>query len=248
MKTVFKNLRPIAVLAAWVALSALNLTAQRTTDEAFSEGNAALAAEDIPRAIAAYNEALMAGSSANLHYNLGTAYAQNEDWGWASIHFLKALALHPNHADARAHLALVRKRAGLEWSNRTALERFAATFSLSGWAWLATGAFWGTVLLWFLNPPGGSLFNSLLRTASIAVLVISVFALGLYHFERGRGIVLKPSELRVAATESSPTSVELEPGIEATVLNEMNGFYLIQTENGEEGYLSRAEFATVWDN
>lgn len=247
MKTVLRSLRSIAALAAYCALCTLNVSAQRDASEAFSEGNAALAAEEIPRAIAAYNEALMGGSSANLHYNLGTAYAQNEDWGWASIHFLKALALNPNHPDARAHLALVRKRANLEWHNRNPLERFAATLSLSGWAWLATGAFWGTVLLFFLRPPGGSLFNSLLRIGAIVTLVISVFALGLYHLERGNGIVLKSSELRVAATDSSPTSAELDPGIEATVLNEINGFYLVRTENGEEGYLSRAEFATVWD-
>lgn len=229
------------------ALSGLALSAQRSPEEAFSEGNAALAAGEIPPAIAAYNEALMSGSSANLHYNLGTAYAQNEDWGWASLHFLKALALKPNHADARAHLALVRKRAGLEWSNRSALERFSTALSLSQWAWLATGSFWGAVLLYFVKPSGGSPLNTLLRTASLGALALSIFALLLYHVDRGQGIVLKLSELRVAATDSSPTSVALQPGIEARVLREMNGYYLIQTENGEEGFLSRSEFATVWD-
>jgi len=235
-----------SILFPAVSTSAVNATVN--AEDAFARGNAAYAQEDYAGAVAAYEEALQAGSSPNLHYNIGTAYAQLEDWGPASLHFLKALALDPNHTDARAHLALVRKRADLGWSERGRIERAATLFSLSTWAWLATGSFWLTVFLWILRPPGGTFPNLLGRVLLLAIFALSSGALTFYHFTGQRGVVLDQVALRVAPTETSPLASELEPGLQGDVRKTVNGFYLVRTEDGQEGYLSPSEFGKVWED
>lgn len=240
--------RPTLFLLLLGLLSSAFARAQDAAEDAFARGNVAFSQEDYPAAIAAYEEALASGSSANLHYNLGTAYAHEEDWGRASLHLLKALALNPNDTDARAHLALVRKRCDLGWTERGAIERAATLFPLSTWAWMATVAFWLAVALWLLRPPGGSLSNLLGRLLLLGVVVVAGAAMTYYHLTGKRGVVLDPVALRVAPTQNSPRGTELVAGLQGDVQKTVNGFYLVRTEHGDEGYLSPQEFATVWED
>ncbi|MFP4542564.1 MAG: tetratricopeptide repeat protein, partial [Opitutales bacterium] len=215
-------MKPIPLLRLIFACSALVpalLWAQSPIEEAFARGNAALAAEETAAAIAAYEAALMHGSSANLHYNLGTAYAREAQWGRASLHFHKALALNPNHRDARAQLALVRSLAGFDWEERGPLERAATLVSVRSWSWLGAGGFWLVVLLWFLRPERGSLMNAAARVLGGAVALLALGALTFHHFSRHEGVVLETTNLRVAATPQSPTGAEVEAGRAAHILN-----------------------------
>lgn len=236
-----------AVLFAAASLGNAQDSAPLDPAEAFAEGNAAFAQGDFAAAAVAYESALVAGSSANLHYNLGTAYARTGDWGRASLHLLKALALDPNHPDARAHLALVRERSGLGWEERGALQQAATLLPLSAWAWLATVGFWGALFLWILRPAGGSAALLLGRLGLSGLFLLAAFALAVYHFERDRGVVIEPVALRVAPTPSSPRAAELEAGLQGDILRSLGDYYLVRTEGGDEGYLTSDEFAPVWE-
>lgn len=228
-------------------VSGLYCLGNPTAETAFAEGNAAFAKEDYRTAIEFYESALASGSSPELHYNLGTAYAHQGEWGRASLHFLKTLALNPNHADARAHLALVRKRSELGWTERGTLERTATILPLNTWAWLAVGAFWFAVFLWLIRRRDGSVTNFLGRSISSGVVLIALGALTVYHVSAHRGVVLDAVSMRVAPTLSSPLAAEVPAGLQGNVLKMVNGFYLVRTERGQEGYLTPDEFATVWE-
>ncbi len=224
------------------------LVAQDSMESAFARGNAAFAEDNFPAAIAAYEEALMGGSTVNLHYNLGTAYAHEEEWGRAALHLLKALALDPNLNDARTHLALVGERSGLGWEERNPIEQAATILPLNAWAWLAVLGFWGAVFLWVSRPrEGGSALHRLGRIAFCALFLVALAALSSYHLSGNRGVVLDEAHLRVAPTEQSPLGAEVMPGMLGSVQKIVHGFYLVRTAAGDEGYLLPGEFETVWE-
>jgi tetratricopeptide (TPR) repeat protein len=246
--TLFRFPALLPLLGLFVAAAGTLQAATDPAEDAFARGNAAFAREDFAAAVVAYEEALREGSSPNLHYNLGTAHARLEQWGWASLHLLKTLALSPNRADARGQLALVRQRSGLGWEERGTIETAATVLPLGTWAWLGTAAFWACVFLWIFRPPGGSLLHLLARLALLCVVALSVGALAFYHSQGQRGVVLETVALRIAPTETSPRGIELEAGLQGDVRRKVNGFLLVRTERGDEGYLSPNEFARVWED
>lgn len=92
----------IMVICGFAAASAGN--AAQMADSAYN-------AEDYPRAIQLYNEALAAGDvSARLYYNLGNAYYRDGKLGRAVVAYNRSLVLDPADADARANLAFVNSR------------------------------------------------------------------------------------------------------------------------------------------
>ena len=233
----------ILLLPLWVAAE----TDADPVAALLAEGNAAMAREAYPEAIDAYSGALNLGESANLHYNLGTAYARTEDWGRATLHLLKALALDPNHTDARTNLALVRTRAGKDLLNPSKLESAASLFPLNTWVLLATVAFWVLVFLLILGRGDRSTFTTLLKMSAAIVGLLSGSALVVYHLGSDRGVVLDDSTLRVAPTAESPLGPSVEAGTVARLQRAVNGFLLLRTETGVEGYLPPDGFATVWE-
>lgn len=223
-------------------------TAQDAARDAFAQGNAAFAQAEFDAAAAAYEEALRHGSSANLHYNLGSAYARQNDWGRATLHLLKALALNPNLTEARTQLALIGERSGLGWDERTSLQQAATLLALNTWTWLSAVAFWLIVFLLGTRPQQGV---SLLRRLGIGIaavaFVTALAAMGVYHFEGRRGVVLNETHLRIAPTAESPTAAAVEPGLLGDLRKTVNGFHLVRTKRGDEGYLAPEDFAPVWE-
>ena len=238
----------LLVPAFGVLFPVSSAAANEAAEAAFTLGNAALATDDPAAAVAAYEEALALTASANLHYNLGTAYARLEDYGRASLHLLKALALDPNHNDARANFALVRQQSDLGWTERPARERAATLLPLNSWIWLGVGFFWLTVFAWLFRRPDGSFLNALLRLGAVVGLLLALAALAVYHLSGERGVILEPVALRLAATDHSPRRSEVIPaGTLADRQKSLNGYTLIRTETGLEGYVTAEEFATVWE-
>ncbi len=240
----------LSTLLILLSLSAPLLSAQTTAD-AWSRGNQAFADGAALEAIAAYQEALVQGQSANLHYNLANAYAALEEWGYAILHFHKALALEPQHSDARTNLYLARQKAGIAPFSPGIWQRWAENLPLGLWIATASIAFWVLVAAWLLlrkrwRAPRVKWVLSIL--CCIALLV-SIPALYGYHQAAQLGVVLVDSVgLRVAPTEQSPFSIELQAGTVATLRGKHHAFLLVELPSGEEGYLKANEFAPVWNH
>lgn len=103
------------VLAVWTVAAIVLLTAPRPAradviDEAWNRGNQAYLRGDDAAAIAAYEQLDRQGIvSPDLAYNLGNAYFRRGQVGQAVWAFERALALEPDHEDARYNLDRVRK-------------------------------------------------------------------------------------------------------------------------------------------
>lgn len=235
------------------ALSPLVATAAVDSEAlaaAYQRGNQAAAAEDFPAAVEAYAAALALRQSPNLHYNLANAHARLEAWGPAILHYHKALALDPQMVDARANLLLTRNRAGLEAPESSFLRRWAEQLPLTVWSLALIFAFWMLLALWlFLGRNGSAPRLRLLGVIGCVLLLgASLPALFGYHLAGQEGVVLTAeTPLRVAPTSESPTAGDVPAGSLAHALRRVSDYFLVETSDGRQGYLTTDEFALIWD-
>jgi tetratricopeptide (TPR) repeat protein len=76
--------------------------------QAYNQGNALFARKDYAGAIQAYEQALAAGPSAAVHYNLGNACFKAGQIGRAVVNYRRARALDPRDPDVAANLRFAR--------------------------------------------------------------------------------------------------------------------------------------------
>src|SRR5262249_46250695 len=75
---------------------------------AYNQGNQLYARKDYAGAAAAYQEALKAGPSAVVHYNLGNALFKSGRIGQAIVHYRQPRYLDPRDGDIDANLSFAR--------------------------------------------------------------------------------------------------------------------------------------------
>lgn len=246
-------IRLFLIVAALVGLfSQIHAANPEALGEAYVTGNRAYANGEYTQAIEAYENALGHGQSANLHFNLANTFTELGEWGRAILHYRKALALEPQHTDARTNLRLTQREAKLEIDQPGFWVRWAENLPLSVWVVGASVAFWLLLAIWWL---GGSRLpaprlKALLTLGCLPVLLAAGPALYGYHLAGKTGVILGPGEitLRVAPTAQSPGSSSVLAGQSAHLRRITNGFYLVELPSGQEGYLAADEFAPVWDS
>lgn len=210
-----------------------------STQELFMKGNIAYGNGDFAEAEAAYRQVLKAGQSAEVHYNLGNALAQQNHWSEAAFHYMKAYSLKPNFEPARANLLLAAERLGLAKAYPE-LPRPARLISQANWTIMAAAAFWAAIILFFhrdfvsFRIP----FSKSMAVLSILALFVAIVAIVQHQLFRDWGVVSSPLvSLRVAPTEKSPGESVLIKGDPVRVLGEQAGFYHIMTSAGDEGFI-----------
>jgi tetratricopeptide (TPR) repeat protein len=217
---------------------------------AYQRGNQEAAAANDAKAVEAYEEALSYSQSPNLHYNLANSYARLEAWGPAVLHYRKALALDPQFVDARANLLLTQNRAQLPLESASWLRRWAQQLPLTLWAIGLVAAFWIFVAVWlvFRRTFEATRLRWILTLLAIPLAAASVPALYGYHLAGQEGVVIaSEATLKVAPTAQSPGAETLPGGTVAQIRKSLNGFFLIETSDGIEGYLPPTEFQPIWD-
>lgn len=219
-------------------------------DKAFEQGNEAYERKEYPEAIKAYEESLHDKQSFAQYYNLGNTHYQQEEYGQAILYYKKALILSPDNPEAEANLTLAYQTANLTPPEPTILEFFATFFNVNTWTWIFTASFWGLITFAVLPKvyPWKSHFVTPFLSLWILGALLSGTALYHYHSERNLSVVLhKETELKVAPTDSSPTSTFLAEGSFAKIEKEHEGFLFVQVGNHKEGWIKKTNLAQVWD-
>ena len=101
-------------------IAGLLLTLALTPLQAYNQGNQLYAHKDYAGAAAAYQQALVAGPCAAVHYNLGNARFKSGQVGQAILEYRRARALDPADPDIaatnpRATIATARKTNAFSW-------------------------------------------------------------------------------------------------------------------------------------
>ena len=215
----------------------------QSPEENFLKGNIAYGNGDFATAELSYREVLKQGQSAEVHYNLGNALAQQSQWSEAAFHYMKAYSLDPNMESAKENLRLAANRMGLE-SDYPILARPARWFSEGQWTTFAAVFFWVALILFFHGDfiryklP----FRRLLGTVSILATLICIFGIVQHKLFHDWAIVSSPLvSLRVAPTEQSPGESVLIEGDPIRILGEQKGFFHVMTSSGNEGFILPGE-------
>lgn len=233
-----------------VAVTSLRADSRSLMENAYLEGNQRYANEDFAGAIESYQRAMLGGESANLHFNLGNAYARSGDVGRAVLHYRKALALDPNHVDARTNLILVEDDAGIDIEDRSFLVEWAEHFAVNFWGVLCVSGFWILIVAWVFAPSFRLGARTLALITFLCLIGLGCSGLGLagYHLMGKQAVVVGEAvSLRVAPTDKSPGSLDVAQGLTVLKKREVNGYVLVDLPDGSEGYLSASDVVPVWD-
>ena len=236
---------PIFILLAVTALSlSIAPPARAQADATFAKANADFAAGDFAAAIKGY-ESLVKDEqwNASLFYNLGNAYFRAGDRGRAILNYERALALDPNHPEARANLQLVRDQARALELAPGWVEVHLGFLTPTQYAWLGTAAFWGAAAilcgLYFAGRHPVVWIFALLLSGTVA----AGSALAVDQFEKGRAgrdvaiITSKNIQARLATAESAGTVLVLPPGSEIRILSTRGDWLYADLPNDLQGWI-----------
>ena len=231
-------MRFICIATAISLLASATIRADSAAD--FARANAEYAAQHYQAATDGYEALVRAGQrNSALFYNLGNAWYRRGDHARAILNYERALALDPQHAEARANLQLVRDQArALELAPQK-LERFLLSIDPTTYLWLAVAGFWiGLFALAMF------VFR---RSAAKAVVMVGAFILcscamyALYTLEnsgRSRAIVLNKSiEARLATADNANSILALPPGSELKLLSTRGDWSYAALPNNLRGWI-----------
>ncbi len=218
--------------------------------QAFAAGVAAYEKGDFAQARTLFAATEAKQVSAPLEFDFGNACFQAGDNGAAILHYLRALALDPRDPDARQNLALARRTANIPVADATRLENFANLLSVNAWGWLATITGWAAIYLAVLPRlyrwRGAAPWLLCATAATIALAALAGFYGAQSH---GRdGVVLRADTLvKLSPTENSAAISTLQPGEVAKTLDEHAGYFKVQPESGQPGWVDGANYSPVWN-
>ncbi len=213
-------------------------------DATFAKANADYAAGQFPAAIKGY-ESLVESRQWNptLFYDLGNGYFRKGDSGRAILNYERALALDPNHAEARVNLQLVRDQARALELAPGWIESHLRFLTRDQYTWLAAVAFWGAAAIFC-----GLYFARRRAVVWIFALVLlgiisGASAFAVYELESGSAgadlaiVTKKNIQARLATAESAGTVLLLPAGSEIKILSTRGDWSYAALPNDLRGWI-----------
>ncbi len=246
-----KILRQLVYSGIWIGVALTAAQAELGEHGLFERGNSAYAEGRFDDATVFYREVLnMDLHSPELHFNLGSAYAQQEKYGLTILHFERALLLDPDNGEIRANLDHVATLARLNVPDWNWWESASFFFSANTWAFLAMAGFWCAVILLIVPPLVGSRRRRFYgwATTAFSIALVAVAALWVQHPTFSSGVVItSDAVLKVAPTESSPIVSQLREGSQLSLIRYDRGHYYVVNERGEPGWVAETDYAPLVD-
>uniref|UniRef100_A0A7C4TDV4 SH3b domain-containing protein n=1 Tax=candidate division WOR-3 bacterium TaxID=2052148 RepID=A0A7C4TDV4_UNCW3 len=220
----------------------------------YNEGNKFYAQGDYLSAIASYEQALKFGINKNLYYNLGNAYFKSNRIGKAIIYFYRARLLSPRDRDTNYNLKFARNyRADKDITIQNPF--FIAISNLFHYFSYRESWILGTIVFLIF-----SVFFALFiiyRTKYTIIISIFLFIIFFYflitylvwssEINRKLAVVVVPEVKAYSGPgEEYKEILIIHDGAEARILEERNGYYLIQLPGGIGGWIKTENVEPVF--
>lgn len=232
-------LRTIFVLAL---VSAGNVRADAMAD--IAKANQEYSAERFGEAVALYQSAVDTGvRNAAVFYNLGNACFRAGETGRAILNYERALALKPNHPEARANLHLARDKARALELQPKWWDQFVARATPSQLSIAAAAGFWAAMFCfaaWMMARRRAPLR---FVASLLALLVAGVSVAALYALETGRNgrdlaiVTATKIEARIATADNAGSVLRLPPGSEIRILSLRGDWIYAALPNDLRGWI-----------
>jgi hypothetical protein len=217
---------------------------QAETNTQFSKANQEYADGKFGEAINDYEAVVHAGEwTANLFYDLGNAYFRSSNFGRAILNYERALALQPNHPEARANLRIARDEAHAlelspDWGSR--LGRFV---NFNYVAIAAAILFWTGLFLaaafFFASGRRGRLLAFSLCALLFAACLIFLLAT-VEHGSKGASLAVVTGgdvTARLATADSSASVMALPAGSEVKISQQRGDWSYVDLPNNQRGWI-----------
>ena len=261
--------RQIAIIVALGSLVALGPGAGRamaaggTEDAAWKQGNDAYLRGDYAAAILAYEELdRQRVSSPELAFNLGNAYYRSGQLGRAVWAWERALALAPDHEDARYNLDQARRiaerrvRDKLEGAEREPIWiRAVGELSLSTELWLFLACYVGffaalATRVWMRRRRERDetpVLGALCALLGVAAALAGSLLVGRVALERVPFAIVLPDAVAVkeGASATYKTSFEIHAGLRVRLLDRDQDWVRVRLANGLEGWVPDRDVGTL---
>ncbi len=232
-----------SLLCSW-ALLALAPTARASTATA-DDAHRALAEGRYGEAEPAFEAVIRErGYSAPLLYDLGNAYLRDGKPAPALLAYERARLLAPRDEAIATNLASARAALGVP-VERSAIDRFARSLSMSTWAWVTAGAFWLSLTL-----GGAGLLSKRRRfrwsagaALALAGAAVSGSALYIASRELDRGLVMAATPVLVSPFESAQSAFSLAPGEDVDLGRSRGDYVFVHDGRGRSGWVARVQVA-----
>jgi len=252
-------------LRAWVAgaLLALALASAPAradlTDDVWKRGNDAYLRGDYAAAVAAYEQLDRQLVSAELAFNLGNAYYRQGQLGRAIWCWERALALDPEHEDARYNLTQARKveetrvHDKIEGAEREPTwVRAVGQLGAATEAWLFVGLYVAFFVALGLRVRArrqagheeaeaghGSGWTALAAILGVAAALAGLLLMGRVAMDRmSSGVVLADqADVKEGADPNYKTSFQVHAGLRVRLLDRDQDWVRIRLANGLEGWV-----------
>lgn len=228
-----------------ILIVAIGLTgaAQAETPPEFARANQEFGAGNFDIAIADYEKLVQTGNwNATLFYDLGNSYYRKGDFGRAILNYDRALALEPNHPEARANLRIARDNSHAlqlapAWTDR--LLRFA---TVQHYTIAACIAFWaglfGLAAFFVSRRSPFRMVLSLLALAVCGGLAYSIYVIENGNTGRSLAVVTSPNiTARLATADSAAAVLALPVGSEVRILSQRGEWVYAALPNDLRGWM-----------
>ena len=212
--------------------------------------------KEYAQAIDLYQQALDNGqTSSALHYNMGVAYAEQNNVGYALWHFLRAEKLGLSSADLEQNIQLVKEQRmdTVEEINPFFLSRWWKTWSgmLSSNIWailsliMVVLGIYG-LYLWRTNAERqrrkqGFLGGIVLLAISILFGASAVSSANSFHNPNDGILLVESTGLRAGADDQSAILLTVHAGLEVQVQDRIGDWSKVRMKNGQIGWIPQDE-------
>ena len=226
---------------SFLALSAEGNYALDKAQSLYQEGNRYFAEKNYIEAIQKYHMALEIAPSAEVHFNLGSAYQQLNKPGYAFYNYIVAHQYKPlNTHYAKTLKSLKETFPQLPNYEESFYQKIWYCFHVNTWTIFLFIFFWGGCLFFliFLFQKEKKYYLKIaIQSFFCAGIIVLLWALN--YNSTNKAILVQRQDLRLAPTEKSPTKKTIPEGTLCLVKQQQGNFFYVDIEGIDDGWIEQ---------